>query len=81
MFKSVEVPNWVVLIYERQQRFRPETARQMIADLVKACKEVGRAIHARSTVAVILNPGRDHHQSPAGSHKMGIGQRKHQSRA
>ena len=81
MFKSVEVPNWVLLVYERQQRFRPETARQMIADLVKACKEVGRAIYARSTTSAILNPGRNHDQSPACSHKMGIGPRKHQSRA
>ena len=42
MFKSAEVPNWVVLIYERQQRFRPEVARQMITDLVKTCEEFGK---------------------------------------
>jgi hypothetical protein len=49
MFKPAEVPNWVVLIYEGQQRFRQENARQMITDLVKACEAVGRATQASLT--------------------------------
>jgi hypothetical protein len=49
MFKAVEVPNWVVLIYERQQRFRPEVARRTMRDLVDACVSFGRAFRARST--------------------------------
>ncbi len=51
MFKPAEVPNWVVLIYEGQQRFRQENARQMITDLVKACEAVGRAIQASLTAS------------------------------
>ena len=50
MFKSVEVPNWVVLIYERQHRFRQDTLRQVVTELVKACVAVGKAIQPISTV-------------------------------
>jgi len=49
MYKPAEVPHWVVLIYERQNRFREEVARKMIADLVRACEAVGRAVKASST--------------------------------
>ena len=49
MYKSAEVPHWVVLIYERRNRFRDEAARKTIADLVKACEAVGRAVKASST--------------------------------
>lgn len=55
MFKSVEVPNWVVLIYERQHRFRQETARQMVTELVKACQAVGKATQLSSTLPAVLN--------------------------
>jgi hypothetical protein len=47
--KPAEVQNWVVLIYEGQQRFRQENAKQMVTDLVKACEAVGRAIQASLT--------------------------------
>lgn len=49
MYKPAEVPHWVVLIYERRNRFREEVARKMIADLVRACEAVGRAVKASST--------------------------------
>jgi hypothetical protein len=49
MFKPAEVPNWVVLIYERRQRFREEVARRMVTELVKACEAVGKAIQTSST--------------------------------
>ena len=79
MFKSAEVPNWIVVIYERQQRFRPGVANQMVTDLVKTCEEFGRQImQGRLSLAVLkVHPGRDHHQSPTGSHEMGIGPRDH----
>ena len=50
MFKSAEVPNWVVLIYEGPHRFRQEALRQVVTGLVKACEAVGKAIQLSSTV-------------------------------
>ena len=41
MFDPADIPHWVVLIYERQQRFRQEAAGQMITGLVNACEAVG----------------------------------------
>ena len=49
MYKSAEVPHWVVIIYERRNRFREDVARKTIADLVKACEAVGRAVKTSST--------------------------------
>jgi eukaryotic translation initiation factor 2C len=50
MFKSAEVLNWVVLVYERPHCFRQEALRQMVTELVKACVAVGKAIQPSSTV-------------------------------
>jgi len=50
MFKSAQVPNWVVLVYERQHRFRQEAVRQVVTELVKACEAVGKAVQPNSTV-------------------------------
>jgi len=41
MFKPAEVPNWIVVIYERVQRFNDETTRRMITSLVRGCEAVG----------------------------------------
>jgi hypothetical protein len=49
MFNPVDIPHWIVLIYERQQRFRQEIAGQMITGFVNACRAVGTAIQAIST--------------------------------
>ena len=43
MINPSQVPNWIVVIYERQQRFSDQVANQMAADLVKACEAVGAA--------------------------------------
>jgi hypothetical protein len=43
MFNPSKVPNWIVIIYERQQRFNDQVANQMASDLVKACEAVGAA--------------------------------------
>lgn len=51
MYEPAEIPNWVVLIYERRNRFRDEVANRMIADLVRACEAVGRAVKASSTTS------------------------------
>jgi Mid domain of argonaute len=49
MFKAVEVPHWVVLIYTGQRRFNDQAVNQMIRDFVKSCKEVGRTFKVSST--------------------------------
>jgi eukaryotic translation initiation factor 2C len=77
LFRAVEVPNWVVLIYERQQRFRPEVARRMIRDLANACESFGRVFRARSTATARTKHRRHNHQSRTGSCEMGIGSREH----
>jgi len=41
MINPSQVPNWIVVIYERQQRFNDQVANQMATDLVKACEAVG----------------------------------------
>jgi hypothetical protein len=41
MLQASKVPNWMVIIYERQQRFNEQTANQMATELVKACEAVG----------------------------------------
>jgi hypothetical protein len=50
MFNPADIPNWIVIIYEQQKRFRDEVARRTITGLVDACKAVGRTIQAISTV-------------------------------
>ena len=41
MFQGSQVPNWMVIIYEREQHFNEQAANQMVKDLVKACEVVG----------------------------------------
>ena len=41
MLQASQVPNWMVVIYERQQRFNEQAANQLATDLVKACEAVG----------------------------------------
>jgi hypothetical protein len=43
MINPSQVPNWIVVIYERQQRFNDQVANQMAGDLVRACEAVGAA--------------------------------------
>jgi eukaryotic translation initiation factor 2C len=40
-FKPVEIPRWVVVIYEQQRRFGDNAARDMITGLVASCRDVG----------------------------------------
>jgi hypothetical protein len=48
MFTASRVPNWMVIIYERQPRFNEQTANQMAADLVRGCEAVGAPYIIRS---------------------------------
>jgi uncharacterized protein YoaH (UPF0181 family) len=43
MFNASQVPHWMVVIYERQQRFTEQVANQMAAGLVSGCEAVGAA--------------------------------------
>ncbi|KAF8259431.1 argonaute-like protein [Lactarius quietus] len=45
MFTPSSVAHWMVVIYERQQRFNEQVANQMANDLVKACEAVGISIN------------------------------------
>jgi hypothetical protein len=41
MLQASRVPSWMVIVYERQQRFNEQTVNQMAAGLVSACEAVG----------------------------------------
>lgn len=63
MFRPAEIPNWVVLIYENEQRFSQQAASQVIMDLVRACEAVGWFIYGILTASrtkfltgIITNP-------------------------
>ena len=43
MFTPSQVPNWMLIIYERQQRFNDQAANQLATDLVAGCRAVGAA--------------------------------------
>ncbi|KAI9467034.1 argonaute-like protein [Lactarius psammicola] len=45
MFSPSSVPTWMIIIYERQQRFNDQVANQMASDLVKGCEAVGISIN------------------------------------
>jgi eukaryotic translation initiation factor 2C len=44
MFSPSSVAEWIIIIYERQQRFNDQVANQMASELVKACEAVGISI-------------------------------------
>ena len=41
MLQPSQVPTWMVIIYEPQQRFNEQAANQVVNDLVRACEVVG----------------------------------------
>jgi len=47
VFSPSIVPSWIVIIYERQQRFNELAASQMVNNLVKGCEAVGISINPR----------------------------------
>jgi hypothetical protein len=49
MSEPVEIPNWLLFIYESQLRFRQPSVKQMITDFVKGCVAVGKTFQASST--------------------------------
>ena len=64
------VAQWMIIIYERQQRFNDQVANQMATDLVKGCEAVGMATqNERGTCPPSPGP-RDRyiHQPPASAH-------------
>jgi eukaryotic translation initiation factor 2C len=49
-FKPMAIKNWVIIIYERQQRFRQDNARKMVDDFVHACGTVGMLIQDKNPI-------------------------------
>ncbi|KAH9035273.1 argonaute-like protein [Lactarius hengduanensis] len=45
MFTPSNVAHWMIIIYERKQRFNEHVANQMASDLVRACEAVGILIN------------------------------------
>jgi len=41
-FKPVEIPRWIVVVYERLQRFPMNAAQKLIFGLVGSCHAVGK---------------------------------------
>jgi len=79
MLQGSQVPNWMVIIYERQQRFNEQVANQMVNDLVKACNVVGAPAQLRVLPITKHRLYRNKHQSSARSYKMGVGRRQYLS--
>jgi len=47
MHTASRVPNWMLIIYERQQRFNDQAANQMATDFAAACNSVGTTTSTR----------------------------------
>jgi hypothetical protein len=76
MFEAAAVPNWIVLVYERYQRFNRQVADRMITGFVRSCQAVGGTFQASSTApSHTKDSGRHHYRIPAGACEMGIGSR------
>ena len=42
--KPSTIERWVVVVYERQQRFGPQQAQEMIRGLIASCEQVGASV-------------------------------------
>jgi len=40
-YKPAAIERWVVVVYERQQRFNQQSADEMTAGLLASCRDVG----------------------------------------
>ena len=49
MSEPVEIPNWILLIYQNLSRFNQGSVEQMIADFVRGCGAVGKTFKTSST--------------------------------
>jgi hypothetical protein len=70
MYQSSTIENWILVIYETRRRFRQEIAEQMVGNLVKGGRSVGKAIQTSSN-ALVLTSSRNNHQ-PSSAHEMGV---------
>lgn len=41
-FKPVTIERWIVVIYERQQRFNEQSAKDMVDGMLRSFKDVGQ---------------------------------------
>jgi len=72
MLQASKVPNWMVIIYERQQRFNEQVANQLASDLVRACEVVGAPTYLHVLPITKRRLYRNQHQSSARTDKMGV---------
>jgi hypothetical protein len=64
MSEPVEIPNWLLLIYESVQRFNRQSLDRMIMDFVKGCGAVGKTFqvsstgrnHTKDLIGIKINP-------------------------
>jgi hypothetical protein len=49
MSEPVEIPNWLLLVYQSPHRFDQRSVERMIADFVRGCEAVGKTFKASST--------------------------------
>ncbi|KAF8061822.1 argonaute-like protein [Lyophyllum atratum] len=49
-FQSKSIDRWVVVVYERQNRFTPDVASEMVRGLVAACKAVGMTVRNETPI-------------------------------
>jgi eukaryotic translation initiation factor 2C len=50
MFSPSNIAHWMIVVYERQQRFNEQVAKQMANDLVRACDAVGISINPEPAI-------------------------------
>ena len=42
-FRPASIERWIVVVYERQQRFNQQAAQDMIDGLLRCCRDVGKS--------------------------------------
>lgn len=57
-YRPSTIEKWVVVVYERQQRFDQRTAAEMVAGLVRSCKDCGQRLCRCLTSDVLIQRGR-----------------------
>ncbi|KAH9951622.1 argonaute-like protein [Amylocystis lapponica] len=55
-FLPAKIDRWVVVVYEREQRFNQNTAREMVQGLITACRAVGIPVKEQDPIIRHENP-------------------------
>ncbi|KAG6333722.1 hypothetical protein ID866_5365 [Astraeus odoratus] len=54
-FRAASIERWIVVVYERQQRFNQQAAQDMIDGLVRSCRDVGMRVNDTSPLVTWQN--------------------------